>query len=162
MNRKHALLAAALAAAASTYVVAANAKSVEITSNWCPGLEVLSSTEVAPQQIIATIKVSGGIRSTPVGSMFDLMNGICHGSLSTVGGQATSIGNCLWVDKDGDKVVFSSSRIAPTPGKFEFTLGTGKFSGIRGGGEYTTVPLPAIAGSRNSCPEVKWKFTLPD
>ena len=162
MNRERVLVAAALAAATSTYGVAANAKSVEITSNWCPGLEILSSTEVAPQQMIATYKVSGGIRSTPTGSVFELMNGICQGILSTVGGQTASAGNCLWVDKDGDKVVFSYSRIAPTPGKLEFTLGTGKFSGIRGGGEYTTVPLPPIAGNRNSCPEVKWKFTLPD
>ena len=162
MNRNRVLVAAAVAAATSTYGVAVNAKSVEITSNWCPGLEILSSTEVAPQQMIAAYKVSGGIRSAPVGSMFDLMNGVCHGSLSTVGGQSAAVGNCLWVDKDGDKVVFSYSRIAPAPGKLEFTFGTGKFSGIRGGGEYTTVPLPAIAGSRNSCPEAKWKFTVPD
>jgi hypothetical protein len=162
MNRNRVLVAAAVAATTSTYVVAANARSVEITSNWCPGLEILSSTEVAPQQIIATYKVSGGIRSTPTGSMFDLMNGVCQGILSTAGGETTAAGNCLWVDKDGDKVVFSYSRIAPAPGKLEFTLGTGKFSGIRGGGEYTTVPLPAIAGSRNSCPEAKWMFTLPD
>jgi len=162
MNRNRAIVAVAVAAATSIYVVAANAKSVEITSNWCPGLEVLSSTEVAPQQMISTYKVSGGIRSTPAGSMFDLMNGVCHGILSTVGGQAAVAGNCLWVDKDGDKIVFGYSRIAPAPGKLELTLGTGKFSGIRGGGEYTAVSLPAIAGSRNSCPEAKWKFTLPD
>lgn len=162
MNRNRALVAVAVAAATSTYVVAANAKSVEITSNWCPGLEVLSSTEVAPQQMIATYKVSGGIRSAPAGSVFDLMNGVCQGILSTVGGQTVAAGNCLWVDKDGDKVVFSYSRVAPAPGKLDFTLGTGKFSGIRGGGEYTTVALPPIGASRNSCPEAKWKFTLPD
>jgi len=162
MNRNRVVLASAVAAAISTYVVAANARSVEITASWCPGLEVLSSTEVAPQQMIATYKVSGGIRSTPAGGMFDLMNGVCHGILSTAGGKTTAAGNCLWVDKDGDKVVFGYSRVAPAPGNLEITLGTGKFSGIRGGGEYTTVTLPAIAGSRNSCPEAKWKFTLPD
>ena len=162
MNHNRALMTAALAAATSAYLVNANAKSVEINSSWCPGLEILSSTEVAPQQLIATVRVSGGIRSTPTGGMFDLMNGVCQGILSTVGGQTVSTGNCLWVDKDGDKVVFTYSRIAPAPGKQEFILGTGKFSGIRGGGEYTPLPLPAIAGSRNSCPEAKWKFTLPD
>jgi hypothetical protein len=162
MNCNRVIVAAAVAAATSTFVIAANAKSVEITANWCPGLEILSSTEVAPQQMISTLKVSGGIRSTPAGSMFDLMNGVCHGILSTVGGQAAVAGNCLWVDKDGDKIVFSYSRIAPAPGKLDITLGTGKFSGIRGGGEYTLLPLPAISGSRNSCPETKWKFTLPD
>jgi hypothetical protein len=125
-------------------------------------LEILSSTEVAPQQMIAAYKVAGGIRSIPPGTMFDLMNGVCQGSLSTVGGQTAAAGHCLWVDKDGDKVVFSYSRLAPAPGKLEFTAGTGKFSGIRGGGEYTTVPLPAIGSSRNSCPEAKFKFTLPD
>ena len=76
MNCNRVMAAAALAAATSIYVVAANAKSVEITSNWCPGLEILSSTEVAPQQMIATYKVSGGVRSTPTGGMFDLMNGV--------------------------------------------------------------------------------------
>ena len=53
MNRNLALVADAVAAATSIYGVAVNAKSVEITSNWCPGLEILSSTEVAPQQMIA-------------------------------------------------------------------------------------------------------------
>ena len=162
MKLRRALMVVSVAATTSVYVVAANAKSVETNSSWCPGLEILSSTEVAAQQMIATYKVSGGIRSTPPGGMFDLMNGICQGILSTVGGQTVSTGHCLWVDKDGDKVVFTYSRIAPAPGKQEFTLGTGKFSGIRGGGDYTLVQLPAIAGSRNSCPEAKWKFTLPD
>lgn len=162
MNRNLALLMAAVAAATSTHLIPGHAKSIEITSNWCPGLEILSSTEVVPQQMIATYKVSGGIRSTPAGAMFDLMNGVCHGVLSTVGGQTTATGNCLWVDKDGDKVAFAYSRTAPSPGKLEITLGTGKFSGIRGGGEYTTVPLPPIGASRNSCPEAKWKFALPD
>ena len=92
---------------------------------------------------------------------FDLMNRVCHGSLSTVGGQTASAGNCLRVDKDGDRV-FSYSRLAPAPGRLEFTAGTGKFSGIRGGGDYIAVPLPGIGSSRNSCPEAKFKSTLPD
>jgi hypothetical protein len=162
MSPTHVFVTAVLAAATFICAAAADAKSMEITSNWCPGLEILSSTEVAPQQIIATYKVSGGIRSEPPGGMFDLMNGVCQGILSTAGGQVTAAGNCLWVDKDGDKLVFSYSRVAPAPGKLEITLGTGKFSGIRGGGEYTTIPLPSIAGSRNSCPEAKWKVTLPE
>jgi hypothetical protein len=152
----------AVATGICTHVHAAAAKSVEVTAGWCPGLEILSSTEVAPQQVIAAYKVAGGIRSIPAGSMFDLMNGVCHGSLSTVGGQSAAAGNCLWVDKDGDKVVFSYSRLAPAPGKLEFTAGTGKFSGIRGGGEYITVPLPAIGSSRNSCPDATFKFTVSD
>ena len=162
MNRSRLLITAAVAAATCANVVVADARSLEITSNWCPGFEILSSTEIAPQQMIATYKVAGGIRATPAGSMFDLMNGVCQGILSTAGGQTSAAGNCLWVDKDGDKIVFSYSRVAPAPGKLELTLGTGKFSGIRGGGEYTTVALPPIAGSRNSCPEAKWKLTLPD
>jgi hypothetical protein len=161
MNSHH-VFAIAAVAGICIHVDAAAAKSVELTAAWCPGLEILSSTEVAPQQIIAAIKVAGGIRSTPAGSMFDLMNGVCHGSLSTVGGQTASAGNCLWADRDGDRVVFSYSRLASAPGRLEFTAGTGKFSGIQGGGEYTTVPLPAIGNSRNSCPEAKFKFTLPD
>jgi hypothetical protein len=57
----------------------------------------------------------------------------------------------------------TSTHLVAANGKsVELTLGTGKFSGIRGGGEYTVAPLPPIAGSRNSCPEAKWKFTLPD
>jgi hypothetical protein len=59
-----------------------------------------------------------------------------------------------------DRDAFWEERSAP--GRLEFTAGTGKFSGIHGGGEYTTVPLPAIGNSRNSCPEAKFKFTLPD
>ncbi len=161
MNRNRAIVAA-IATATSAHIVAASAKSVEMTSNACPGVEVISSTEIAPQQVIATLKVSGGIRTTPAGGMFDMMNGVCHGTLSTIGGPPASTGNCLYVDKDGDKVVFSYSRVAPAAGKLELTLGTGKFSGIRGGGEYTFTALPAISGTRNGCLDAKWKFTLPD
>jgi hypothetical protein len=57
MNSRH-VFAIAAVAGICIHVDAAAAKSVELTAAWCPGLEILLSTEVAPQQIIAAIKGS--------------------------------------------------------------------------------------------------------
>ena len=58
-----------------TYLVAfaglAQAKSGEVTTNTCGGGEVLSSVEIAPQQIISTSKYSAGWNSLCNTTIFD-------------------------------------------------------------------------------------------
>lgn len=152
----------AVVVAGTTFSPSIFAKSIDVVASWCPGVEVITSTEVAPQQSIATYKVSGGLKWTPNGGATEMMNGVCHGHLALLGGPPSAAGNCLWVDKDGDKLVFSYSRSTAGPGKVNLTMGTGKFSGVRGDGEYMVVPLPPIPGTRNGCVESKFRLTLPE
>jgi hypothetical protein len=72
----------------------------------------------------------------------------------TAGGVGSHRGHFVWVDRDGDKAAarFEGSHKVvakgggawevPYSGKFEFTVGTGKFQSIRGGGTYRGKATP--------------------
>ena len=144
-----------------TYLVAfaglAQAKSGEETFNICLGGEILSSIEIAPQQSITTVKSSGIAKAVPSGGIFDQLGVACHGTISTVGGPPVSIAHCVYVDKDGDKYVIRSMA-----DKSESLGGTGKFTGMKGSGEFKVTRFPAIPGTRNVCVDGTFKYTLPD
>ena len=155
---------------AIAYVVAfaglAQAKSGEVTYNICMGGEVLSSTEIAPQQTISTSKYFGVSKTVPPGELNDQMSVTCYGSASTVGGPAVFTGYCVLVDKDGDKYAIrylsaptSKSEIA---GKSETLGGSGKFTGIKGASEYKVTLMPNVPGRISTCTEGLLKYTLPD
>ena len=153
-----------------TYLVAfaglAQAKSGEVTTNTCGGGEVLSSVEIAPQQIISTSKYSGVTKSIPPGGLNDQLSFTCYGSTSTVGGPTVFSGHCVAVDKDGDKYAIRYLS-APTgkseiAGKSEVLGGSGKFAGMKGGSEYKGTRLPGIPGHFSVCSEGVLKYTLPD
>ena len=59
-------------------------------------------------------------------------------------------GYCQQTDKDGDKVYSSVKRNieAGTPGNFQFFSGTGKYTGISGGGTYTVENLSKLEDGR--------------
>ena len=139
----------------------AQAKSGEVTTNLCVSGEILSSTEIAPQQSIVTAKYFGVMKTVPSGGIIDLMSITCHGTVSTVGGPPVFNGHCVYVDKDGDKF---ASRIQGVPpnGKTEILGGSGKFTGIKGGSEYKVTLMPNVPGRISTCTEGLLKYTLPD
>ena len=148
-----------------TYLVAfaglAQAKSGEVTTNLCVSGEILSSTEIAPQQSIVTAKYFGVMKTVPSGGIIDLMSITCHGTVSTVGGPPVFNGHCVYVDKDGDKF---ASRVQGVPGggKSEVLGGSGKFTGMKGGNEYKSTRVASLPGTISVCNEAQWKYTLPD
>ena len=119
-----------------TYLVAfaglAQAKSGEITTNACFSGEILSSTEIVPQQSIVTAKYFGVQKTVPSGGIFDLMSVVCYGTISTVSGLRVTLPHCVYIDKDGDKFAVYYSGVAGA-GKTEILGGSGKFIGITGG-----------------------------
>ena len=135
----------------------AQAKSGENTFNICLGGEILSSIEITPQQSITTVKYSGVAQAVPTGGIFDQLGVACHGTISTVGGPPVAIVHCVYVDKDGDKYVIRSSA-----DKSESLGGTGKFTGMKGSGEFKVTRFPAIPGTVNVCVDGTFKYTLPD
>lgn len=142
-------------------VATADARSIEVNTTTCPGVDPLSSVEVGPQQAIGAFRLNGGIRTNPTGGIFDMMTANCYGTLNTAGGIRRVMGYCVWVDKDGDKVTFQFHRGGPAPGHSDFISGTGKFTGIKGGGDYQVTPMPALGSSMNSCIDGAWKIELP-
>ena len=113
--------------------------------------------EIAPQQSITTVKYSGVAKAVPTGGIFDQLGVACHGTISTVGGPPVAIVHCVYVDKDGDKYVIRSMA-----DKSESLGGTGKFTGMKGSGEFKVTRFPAIPGIRNVCVDGTFKYTLPD
>ena len=150
---------------AIVYIVAfagvAQAKSGEVTTNTCVSGEILSSTEIAPQQTIVTNKTFGLIKTVPSGGIIDLMSVACHGTISTVGGPLVGISHCVFVDKDGDKFATRVSA-ASGIGKTEILGGFGKFTGMKGGSESKSTRLPSLPGNISFCVDSVWKSTLPD
>ena len=67
---------------AITYLVVlaglAQAKSGEGTTNACFSGDVLSATEIAPQQSIVTAKYFGVLKTVPSGGILDLMSVTCY------------------------------------------------------------------------------------
>ena len=122
------------------------------------GGEILSSIEIAPQQSITTVKYSGMAKAVPTGGIFDQQGVACHATISTVGGPPVAITHCVYVDKDGDKYVIRSL----SAGKAESLGGTGKFTGMKGSGEFKVTRFPAIPGTVNVCVDGTFKYTLPD
>ena len=139
----------------------AQAKSGEVTTNACFSGEILSSIEFAPQQSIVTAKYFGVLKTVPSGGILDLMSVTCYATVSTVGGPPVVNGNCVYVDKDGDKF---ASRIQGVPpnGKTELLGGSGKFTGMKGGNEYKSTRVTSLPGTISVCSEAQWKYTLPD
>lgn len=140
----------------------ASARTIDASTISCGGTEVYSTMEVSQGQSILLFKLTGGIRATPETSPLHLMNQMCHVSASTVASNRGASGNCVWLDKDGDKLAFKFSRYAPNPGTTEITAGTGKFSGARGGATYQVIALPPVPGSMNTCVEGRWNIELPN
>ena len=139
----------------------AQAKSGEVTTNACFSGEILSATEIAPQQSIVTAKYFGVQKTVPSGGIFDLMSVVCYGTISTVGSLRVTLPHCVYIDKDGDKFATHYSGVAGA-GKTEILGGSGKFTGMTGGAEVKVTRVPSLPGSISVCTEGQWKYTLPD
>ena len=150
---------------AITYLVVlaglAQAKSGEGTTNACFSGDVLSATEIAPQQSIVTAKYFGVLKTVPSGGILDLMSVTCYATVSTVGGPPVVNGNCAYVDKDGDKFASRIQGVPPND-KTEIWGGSGKFTGMKGGNDYKSTRVISLPGTISVCSEAQWKYTLPD
>lgn len=85
---------------------------------------------------------------------------VCPGVIDTNKGIGTASGTCLITDKDGDKVFLGWTCKNPgsgCQGTFQWTGGTGKYTGITGNNTFTGFPMPSSA-SGYSVWKGEWKL----
>jgi len=83
-------------------------------------------------------------------------------------GVGSSIGYCFTLDSDGDKTMWEAEAVniksgpGLRTGTWKYIGGTGKYTGIEGGGEYTGHRLrPVEDGTYQSFFEIKGNYKLP-
>ena len=101
-------------------------------------------------------------------SPFHNMSQNCAGVQLWNKGIGTTFGYCIGLAPDGDKTLFEvkQENLKPGPGlkkgTYKYIGGTGKFSGIEGGGEYTNYGVrPAEDGTYQSVGKSKGSYKLP-
>jgi len=99
---------------------------------------------------------------------FHNMSSNCSGVVLWEKEVGSTIGYCIALAPDGDKILFevTEANLKPGPvpklGKIRFIAGTGKFAGIEGGGEYTGYNVrPAEEGTYQSVSKSKTSYKLP-
>ena len=118
-------------------------------------------------QFVAWEQKGVGLSDDPK-SPFHNMSQNCAGVQLWNKGVGTTIGYCIGLAPDGDKVLFEvkQDNLKPGPGlkkgTFKWIGGTGKFAGIEGGGEYTNYGVrPAEDGSYQTVGTQKGSYKLP-
>jgi hypothetical protein len=86
----------------------------------------------------------------------------CLGTIRIQDGKRTGKGMCKWTDAAGNTFVgeFESTG---NEGKWVFLSGTGRFKGVKGGGQfqYLTNAKPAVDGTAQSCRRDWGTYTIP-
>jgi hypothetical protein len=85
--------------------------------------------------IAFSVDLGGTTVSHPSGGLFDLNSFPCVGAGSVIDGVVTGAGFCEGTDADKDKMFGRYIRTG-TKGSWEFLAGTGKYTGITGGGPW--------------------------
>lgn len=73
------------------------------------------------------------------GAFMNNMFGQCSYVLLQSGGAPQMLGGCSYEDKDGDRLYETFRMLSGGPGESAFLGGTGKFSGIRCDGKFTSL-----------------------
>ena len=101
-------------------------------------------------------------------SAFHAMNSQCVGVTKREKGKKGSMANgyCNYSDKDGDLVALQWAHPHGGPRKWSFIAGTGKWTGITGGGVYNTAESgvrtkPQTKGTFQSCVHVTGTYEVP-
>jgi hypothetical protein len=83
-------------------------------------------------------------------------------------GEGTTLGYCIGLAPDGDKILFEvkQENLKPGPGlkkgTYKYIGGTGKFAGIEGGGEYSSYGVrPAEDGTYQNVMTSKGSYKVP-
>lgn len=115
-----------------------------------------------------TWKQKGVMLSDSGKGAFHNMSSNCAGVILWEKGVGSTVGYCIALAPDGDKILFEVTEAnvkpgpAPKKGNIRFIAGTGKFAGMEGGGEYMGYNVrPAEEGTYQSVTKSKTSYKLP-
>ena len=151
IHRRVPLIVAIAASAASLALAAELPKegTYDFTSCWSG---VSSTIEFSKTHTAFSYEMTGTVRSTPPGGMFDMLSFRCVGMNHSFAGKAGGTTVCEGIDKDGHKYL---SYFSNQDGKLvrEEVAGTGKFEGmVRTATVQPLGPFPVIKpGTFQSC-----------
>jgi hypothetical protein len=107
-----------------------------------------------------SFEVDGVTRNDTGGAMFDNFGFRCVGNVESIGSARTGHGVCTYTDKDGDQILQTYDQQG-SAGGVTLVSGSGKFAGISGTGEWTTVASPSSDDKRPRAVvahKVHWKI----
>ena len=88
------------------------------------------------EHMLGTLAWSGALWNVTPGGPFDAMSGECAGHYSVCPAGVDSIGQCQYMDADGDKTLVNIPKNHNGTGIWPFVTGTGKYAGLSGSGEF--------------------------
>jgi len=117
----------------------------------------------AKGQIAFSYVMTGVARANKPGGVFDMMSFQCVGVAAILKGKSSNTGWCEYIDAAGDKILGHGGRSGTPTGQWEFVNGTGKFTGITGGGPYKVQgPFPMVRrGHFQGCNTATGNYKLP-
>ena len=146
---------------------AANAAAAELPKEWnydtmhCFG-GTITFVKHGKSHMAFNYHLSGASRSKTSDSPVGLLSSQCLGVGSVIEGASSTNGFCEFIDADGDKFFGVYDRTGPS-GTWKVLSGTGKFTGITGGGTYDRIRFPRglLAGTFSGCSDGKGSYKLP-
>ena len=88
------------------------------------------------EHMLGTLAWTGALWNVTPGGPFDSMSAECGGHYSVSPTGVDSVGQCQYMDADGDKMLVSIPQNHNGNGSWIFISGTGKYTGISGGGDF--------------------------
>ncbi len=96
------------------------------------------------EHMLGTLNWSGALWNVTPGGPFDAMSGECAGHYTVSPTGVDSVGQCQYMDADGDKTLVNIPQNHNGTGVWTFVTGTGKYAGLTGSGEFKPLrQLPA-------------------
>ena len=88
------------------------------------------------EYMVGTLAWSGVLWNVTPGGPFDAMSGECAGHYTVSPTGVDSVGQCQYMDADGDKTLVNIPQNHNGTGIWAFVTGTGKYDGLSGSGEF--------------------------
>jgi hypothetical protein len=110
---------------------------------------------------ILLVDAKGIARASADKKAFDNNSFHCVSLMRMYRGQRSGNGACRFVDPDGDAVV-GEMVLGPSDGTWTFLEGTGKWKGIKGGGNFVSITSakPIAAGTTQGCGRATGKYEI--
>ena len=155
-------LAAMLGMVAFSPGVQAGSQELDFTGCRNSEITLLSKSE---EMTVFGLDAKGVDRSNHENKLFDGFSHRCNGTYMIRGDETAGNGFCKYMAPDGDYTLLQWRNSGKQgKGTWEFLEGSGKFKGVKGGGDYQTVlrSKPITPGSLQYCIRVTGTLELPE